>query len=138
MSGNFGALALYTKGGNIMKASILLAFFALCLFAGTSSAQTSANGKVFWRGTIDDKVHLVVTGRTVEARPIAGKPSTDGRYSFTAPLPQRAVNVSVNTKEGRSRATVIQQPAAENNFTAIIEVYDDRGGDDDYLLDIYW
>jgi hypothetical protein len=33
---------------------------------------------------------------------------------------------------------VVQQPSAENDFTAIVEITDEKGGSDDYLLDITW
>lgn len=121
-----------------MKTSILFAFLLLGILVGASDAQTSANGRVFWHGTIDDKAQIVISARSLEVKTIAGKPNAQGNHSFTAPLPSDSVTVQVTTKEGRSKAVVLQQPIRENNFTAIIEINDTRGGDSDYLLDIYW
>jgi len=56
-----------------------------------------------------------------------------------APLPDQAVTVQVSRKEGRSKKIkVIQQPTADNDFTAIIEIHDDGGGARDYVLEIFW
>jgi hypothetical protein len=62
----------------------------------------------------------------------------DGVSSFTASLPRRAVSVGVNKTSGRGTATVFQQPTAENDFTAVIEIVDDKGGAKEYLLEIFW
>lgn len=118
---------------------ILLVFPFLLLFLTIDSAAQESAGKVFWRGIVDDKVHLVIRSDKLEQRNISGKPQPDGLFSFTSPLPAQAVTVSIPRVEGRSKkVTVVQQPTAENDFTAIIEVHDDNGGSRDYLLEIAW
>ena len=70
---------------------------------------------------------------------VEGNNGEPGRYSFTAPLPQASVTVGVTKIEGRSnKITVIQQPSAGNDFTAIVEIHDDGGGAREYLLEIFW
>jgi hypothetical protein len=115
--------------------SLLLTFF--CVQAAAQAQD--ATGKVFWRGNVDDKLHLVIRGTSVEHRTVAGQAQPDGLFSFTAPLPQQAVMVSVPRFEGRSKKiTVVQQPSAENQFTAIVEVVDEGAGARDYFLEIAW
>ena len=112
--------------------------FLLILLAADTYAQETA-GKVFWRGMVDDKVQLVIRGDKLEQRSVSGQPQPDGNYSFTTPLPAQAVTVSIPRVEGRSKkVTVVQQPAAENNFTAIVEIHDEGGGARDYFLEIAW
>ena len=41
-------------------------------------------------------------------------------------------------KTGRGTAKVIQQPTADNNWTAIIQLLDKNGGAREYGLEIYW
>lgn len=123
-----------------MRSAFLSGFFLALCFVLPSHAQTeSTSGKVFWRGEVDNKVQLTIRNLSLEQRTVEGSPKPDGNFSFTAALPQVPVKVDVNRKEGRSKAiTVLQQPSSENNYTAIIEIYDDDGGADDYLLEIFW
>lgn len=116
-------------------AALLFALFAV----SSAQAQTeTTSGKVFWKGEVDNKVQLVIRGLTLDQRTVEGDEKPAGNHSFTAPLPQQAVTVGVNRREGRNKVSVIQQPTADNNFTAIVEIHDDDGGSRDYLLEIFW
>lgn len=123
-----------------MKTALLLAFFCALILVSPSQAQeSSTSGKVYWYGSVDNKVHLTIRGDTLEQKAVEGNEGEPGRFSFTAPLPQSGVTVGVNRLEGRSnKITVVQQPSAGNNFTAIVEIHDDAGGARDYLLEIFW
>jgi hypothetical protein len=124
-----------------MKSLILVASLFLLLFVSSASAQTESptSGKVFWRGSVDNKVHLMIRGSELEQKTVEGAEKPVGTFSFTAPLPEQAVTVNVTRREGRSKKIkVIQQPTAENDFTAIVEVHDDGGGARDYVLEIFW
>ena len=97
-----------------------------------------AIGRLFWQGTIDDEVHLIIRGNTVQTKTLAGTEYNDGIFNFTSPLPDEKVQVFVNKKDGRGTAKVIQQPTPDNDFTAIIQVLDKNGGAREYGLEIYW
>ena len=123
-----------------MKKALLTLPFLMVLFVSAGSAQDSEPlGKVFWRGMVDDRVHLVIKADKIEHKTVSGQAKSDGVYSFTAPLPQQTVIVTVNKQKGRSKQVkVIQQPSQENDFTAIVEIYDDGGGAKEYQLEISW
>lgn len=122
-----------------MKRLFLPIFALVLLFCGQASAQTDENrGRVYWRGQVDDKLQITFKGISLDTKTISGKAMPEGNYSFTSKLPEEGVNVSITKIEGRGKATVLQQPTAENDFTAIIEIHDDRGGASDYLLNIWW
>lgn len=115
--------------------------FPIIIFLLTSAAYAQTDdvkGRVFWRGDVDDRVHLVIRNESLEMRIISGETRPDGNYSFTAALPGESVSVEVNKKEGRGDVKVIQQPTAENAFTAIVEIYDKRAGSKVYQLEILW
>jgi hypothetical protein len=95
-------------------------------------------GRVYWRGMVDDKVQLVIRGGKLESRTVSGRSYPDGTFSFTASLPSREVAVGVTRTRGRGSVRVIQQPSPANDFTAIVEIYDDGGGAREYQLDIFW
>jgi hypothetical protein len=106
---------------------------------GAVSASAQSTGKVYWYGRVDNKVHLVISGTSIEHRTIEGQTLPDGSYSFTAPLPQSDTTVSTRRIEGRSnKVSVVQQPSAANNFQAIVEIIDDGGGAREYFIEIFW
>jgi hypothetical protein len=122
-----------------MKRPFFILLFCLFVFAADASAQESSGGKIFWRGNVDDRVHVVIKGDMVETKTVAGKASAPAQFSFTAPLPARAVTFGVTKREGRSNnVKVLQQPSADNDFTAIVEIQDEKGGANIYLLEIFW
>lgn len=123
-----------------MKKVLPVLPFFVFLFAVGASAQSQENlGKVFWRGMVDDKLQLVIRGDKLEHKTVAGQVQPDGVYSFTAAMPERAVTVGVLRVAGRSKKiAVIQQPTAENGFTAIVEIQDQGGGAREYRLEISW
>lgn len=119
-----------------MKRSLAILLFITGL--SIAAYSQTATGHVFWSGTVDDRAQLVVNAEGVFVKTVSGKENPPGNYSFSTYFPKTAAKVGVLTKEGRSQATMVQQPTAENGYTAIVEIYDSKGGSDFYLLDIYW
>jgi len=95
-------------------------------------------GRMRWRGTVDHEVQIVVQGSNAAPRTIAGLPVNNAVFNFTSPLPQRRVTVEVKKMRGRGSVEVIQQPARDNDFTAVILVRDPKGGADDYEFEVIW
>jgi hypothetical protein len=118
---------------------LIIAFPIVTLLFVVSASAQDVLGKVFWRGMIDHHVQLHIRGNTLTTKVLSGKESPEGIYSFTAPLPDRAVVVDLIKKKGRSKhVRVVQQPSEENDFTAIVEIFDSGGGAKEYQLEIFW
>ena len=95
-------------------------------------------GRVSWRGTVDDEVQLTIRDSDVETRTVSGSEFRNENFNFTSPLPNRNVTVEVDKKKGRGNVRVLQQPSRSNNYTAVIQIQDKKGGNDTYELDISW
>lgn len=95
-------------------------------------------GRVRWRGTVDDDVHLVIRDDRVEVRTIGGSPYDNATFNFTSPLPRRRVNVSAIRLRGRGDVRVIQQPSRDNDFTAVVQIRDPSGGAREYEIEASW
>lgn len=95
-------------------------------------------GRVYWKGTVDDKIQLVISGGAAEVRTLSGRDYGQGNFNFTAAMPGRNLSVGVDKKKGRGNARVVQQPTKSNGYTAIVEVYDSGSGAKEYELDVYW
>ncbi len=103
---------------------------------GNTGGQTS--GTAFWRGTVDNKVQLIIRGRDIETRTVVGRAYPAGTFSFTNSLPNQNVEIEVVKKEGRGNVRIIQQPNRRNDFTAVIEIDDPGSGARQYQLEILW
>jgi hypothetical protein len=95
-------------------------------------------GRMRWKGRVDDRVQIYVQGSDASSRLITGVPVASGMFNFTSPLPQRPVVMSLRKLKGRGSVEIIQQPSRSNGFTAVIEIYDSKGGSEDYEFELTW
>jgi hypothetical protein len=96
------------------------------------------SGRMRWRGRVDDEVHVSVRRSGAETRAVGGLPVSNVNVNFTSPLPSRRVEVSVNKIKGRGSIQVIQQPSRNNDFMAVIQIRDEKGGSSDYEFELVW
>lgn len=94
-------------------------------------------GRAYWRGTVDDRVRLVLQDRNLRVETVSGRPYPEGTWSFTSSLGRDAF-VDVNKQKGRGNVRVLQQPSKENDYTTVIEIADTDGGAKEYQLEIFW
>jgi hypothetical protein len=102
-------------------------------------ATRGESGVLHWSGRVDDVVEVRLTGRRVETVTRSGvrvqEVASDVRG---AGLPQRAVSLNIDQQSGRGSVVVAQQPAAWNNYTAIIRINDSRSGAAYYDFTVNW
>jgi hypothetical protein len=98
----------------------------------------STSGRLRWRGTVDGETQLLVRRSDVESRALSGLPASAITFNFTSPLPRRAVDVRLEKKHGRGDIEIVQQPSRNNDFTAVVEIRDKKGGSDDYEFELIW
>jgi hypothetical protein len=98
----------------------------------------NASGSVYWTGRVDDRINIVLKGPTIRTDVVSGQGSGDVDRNSTARLPRRAVTLSVSKLDGRGDVTVVQQPNRSNDFTGIVQIYDPKGGADNYRVQISW
>jgi len=105
---------------------------------GGFDSDSRVSGRVRWRGRVDDEADIHLRGDRTEVRTISGAPASGGPGQFTAPLPQRPVNVRVRKTKGRGSVDIVQQPSRTNGFTAVVRIRDPKGGSDDYEFEAIW
>jgi hypothetical protein len=110
---------------------------AIIAVAAPLSAHAQEVQLFSWSGRVDRQV-------TLEARP-GGVSNTSeptirsrARFNGTSTLPARPGTLRVVATQGRGSVTVTQQPTAQNNYTAQIQVVDNEGGADNYRVTAYW
>ena len=97
-----------------------------------------ASGSLEWRGRVDDRVQLVIRGRSIAERTLSGARLAEGRAAFSSGLPAIPVRVSVRSLAGRGEVRVVQQPSRQNGYTAIVEIYDPARGAQEQRLQVVW
>ena len=100
--------------------------------------DSNRSGRMTWRGRVDDDVRIRVRGGTAEVETIGGTAFDNSIPNFTASLPSRRVNVTLQVKRGRGEVFIEQQPSRENDFTAVVRIRDPKGGPSDYEFDLVW
>jgi hypothetical protein len=105
-------------------------------YGGIASA---ARRTMSWTGQVDDVLQIRIQGDRVTYRTVSGKSVRDVRTDITRyGLPRDNVELIVRRRSGRGSVRVLQNPAARNGYTGIIEVRDLQGGYDWYDLDVTW
>jgi hypothetical protein len=106
---------------------------------GRRNDDGRTTGRLRWQGTVDDNVQLVIRDDHVEMRTLGGSEYNDANFNFTSPLPRRrGVNITVNKLNGRGDVRVLQQPSRDNDYTAVVEIRDTKGGAKQYEIEVVW
>lgn len=111
----------------------------LMIAALTASAAGAQQRQLFhWSGRVDQQVQLTMTGRNVTSSNMGPNEPGKRNLNVMAPMPRMDGMVSVQILNGRGTANVVQQPTAQNGYTAIVSVRDPQGGSADYSLNVFW
>jgi len=110
----------------------------------TSGSRYGERQLFTWRGNVDAGARIYIRGDMVRAENLNGNSNGRGRarafgkVDMDRALPRRDGTVRVELLDGRGRVDVVQQPSARNDYTAILQVRDWRGGKDRYRLVAYF
>ena len=101
--------------------------------------EVDLGDRVFnWRGSIDGDVRIVLKRGSVRYSVASGEQPTGVSSSGAWDLPRRAGELGVSVRQGRGTITVVQQPSALNDYTAIIRIVDRMNGLGLYDFDLIW
>lgn len=96
-------------------------------------------GTVAWSGVVDGADDILFAGDEATIRHLSGNYPADVRVSFSAPLPRAAARVSLVATRSRGVIRVVQSPAVDNGYTAVVRVDDTRkGGERRFEFTLRW
>lgn len=131
-----------------MKSMIKLGIFSFAVFGilllcGAEPTFAQRSGTLEWRGTVDDRVNLVIRGRNVRVVTLSGQRYGNGNSDFDNGYDsdrgrRQYGRARVDKRDGRGRVDIIQQPNRRNNYTTIVQIYDSKGGADRYRVYVEW
>ena len=91
-----------------------------------------------WRGRVDIGCEIEIQGRRHKVTDAGGAGTREKGATFSEPLPDSEVPVSVEKRSGRGRVEIVQTPDSGNDYTAIIKIEDTKSGTDDYDIELRW
>jgi hypothetical protein len=105
---------------------------------GSVGGVEPSSGSVEWRGRVDERLQLVIRGRSLEERTQRGTRSGAARSTFQSGLPAEPVRVNVRLLAGPGEVRVVQQPSRQNDYTAIVEIIDTSRSGEEHRLQVNW
>lgn len=100
--------------------------------------EAYSRGKVTWRGRVDNTGIITISGEDVTSFAKSGRALTNVSFDIDGYLARRRGTVSVRKRDGRGTVTILEQPSRQNDYVAVIQVFDSKRSDDYYELDITW
>lgn len=103
-----------------------------------SEEEPYVAGRLRWRGRVDQEILLEVQGSSVREQLVAGKSFNNGRFTFSAAMPRRALEVRVENKKVRGTVEIVERPTAANNFMTLLRIRDPQNDAADYEFELIW
>src|SRR6476469_4166089 len=94
--------------------------YIFLLFSSLALAQ--GRPQLTWRGYVSGDATLYIQGDTVDAQGRQTGAIDRPDFHFNASLPASADRVAVTARRGRGTVQVVEQPAANNQYTATIQI----------------
>lgn len=85
-------------------------------------ALAPVGGRVAWNGRVDREAIVEFRGRQMEARAVRGNPVETAHATFSASIPTDGSRLRLEDVRGSGRVEIVQQPSAENGYTASVRV----------------
>ena len=103
-----------------------------------NTQEQYSSGKLTWRGRVDGTVSITIAGEDVESEDKTASGLSGVSFDLEGYLARRAGTVSVRKRDGRGSVRVIEQPSRRNGYVAVIQIFDPRGGADQYEIEVTW
>ncbi len=100
--------------------------------------EAYSSGKLTWRGRVDGTVDIRISGDFVEAADNTGGGLRIIESNLEGYLAGRNGSLRVRKRDGRGTVSIVEQPSKHNDYTAVIRIFDPKGGDDEYKIEVTW
>ena len=124
----------------MMGQTIMKSWWAGIALAAAAVAPIGAQQRVLldWSGRVDSVARITIQGGGARISLVGAEANGAGNLQVRNELPHRDGHVTVQVAEGRGDVIVMQQPTADNDYTAVLRIRDRSGGVDTYRLTALW
>ena len=96
-------------------------------------------GRFDLRLWVDHVQEVFIQGATVVHKHLSNQPGRNAGTEYTQGIPQKPLqSFEVKKRKGRGKFVVLAKPTEENGYSARIRIYDFKGGEGQYHLQITW
>ncbi len=127
--------------GSILRvASVAAIPLAALTISAPANAQRSTQRELFeWRGNVDQEIRVQMQGGRASVMAMGPREMTGyNNARAMSALPSANGYVTVQMREGRGSADVIEQPTAQNGYTTVVRIRDNQGGAGAYDVAAFW
>ncbi len=97
------------------------------------------SGRITWSGRVDQIVQVRINGADVTSIDTTNSGLYNPYFTINGVLARSPKSVvSARKIKGRGDVIVLQQPNWDNDFTAIVQITDQKKSSDDYQIEITW
>ena len=126
---------------SVLRVGVVAAMPIAALTISTpASAQGSAQRELFaWRGNVDQEIRVQMQGSRASVMAMGPREMTgydDARAMSDVPASNGYVTVQM--RQGRGNADVVEQPTAQNGYTTVVRVRDTQSGAGSYDIAAFW
>jgi hypothetical protein len=127
-------------GGEVMSVQQGIRWGAVVLLSAFAATAAGAQQRVLldWSGRVDSMARISIQGGGAHVTLIGNTDYGTGDLHIRNELPHRDGTVTVQVASGRGDVDVVQQPRADNDYTAIVRIRDHSGGADRYQITALW
>lgn len=104
-------------------------------FEGSSRAR---GDQVAWSGRVDEEAVVSCQAKRCVSSVPRGEPVAAEQFKFSKPLPNRDVEVRIESALGRGDIRLVEQPRERNNYTARVVIHDPQAGTGEYSFALVW
>ena len=121
-------------------ASVAAVPLAVLAVSAPASAQRSVQRPLFeWRGNVDQEIRVQMQGSRASVMAMGPREMIgyDNARAMSA-LPPANGYVTVQMRQGRGRADVVEQPTRQNGYTTVVRIRDTQSGAGAYDVAAFW
>jgi len=104
----------------------------------SNTPEVYRSGRLTWRGRVDQTVNITIDGEDIDSYDTSGSGLSGVSFNLDGYLARRPGTVRVRKRDGRGTVRILEQPSRQNGYVAVIQIFDPRGGDDHYQIEVTW
>jgi hypothetical protein len=105
-------------------------------FEGAHSPGRS--DQLVWLGRVDEEALISCRAKTCVSKATQGAPVAGESFKFSKALPNKDVEVALESALGRGQIRLVEQPRQSNDYTAQVSIRDPQSGSGEYSFTLSW